>query len=202
MNMTEGQRRFFLWCGGILAAWWVFGLVSGWIHHAAIRQQARHVDTSPLPMPYIPPSPAPSAPRPPANLSASGDLSGVWIGKAAVEGRGICGLRLELQQKEPDSYTGYSSFGCANAAPLMSEQNRANPKAALLNRMDPDTAILTGTMQDGAIHFHVDKTIGTDINGCALTAFSLTPFGATQLVAEWQSGECGGGHMMLVKARK
>lgn len=201
MNMTAGQRKFFLWCGGILAAWWIFGLISGWTHQAAVRRQ-QALRAAQVPAPRIfPPSPAPSAPRPPANLSAPGDLSGVWIGKAAVEGRGICGLWLELSEKSPDTYTGYSSFGCVNVAPLMSEQGR-NPKSAIINRLDPDTAILTGTMENGAIHFHIDKTMGTDINGCTVTSFTLTPFGATQLVAEWQSGECGGGHMMLVKARK
>ncbi len=82
----------------------------------------------------------------------------------------------------------------------MAEKNRKNQKVALLNRMDPEAAILTGTMQDGAIHFHPDKNIGTDINGCSVSSFTLTPFGANRLATEWQAGSCQGGHMVLAKA--
>jgi hypothetical protein len=82
----------------------------------------------------------------------------------------------------------------------MAAKNRKNQKEALLNRMDPDAAILTGTMQDGAIHFKTDKNIGTDINGCSVSAFTLTPFGSNRLAAEWQAGSCEGGHMVLAKA--
>ena len=82
----------------------------------------------------------------------------------------------------------------------MAAKNRKNQKEALLNRMDPDSAILTGTLQDGAIHFRADKTIGTDINGCAVSSFTLTPFGANRLAAEWAAGSCQGGHMVLAKA--
>jgi hypothetical protein len=139
---------------------------------------------------------APIRPAPPARLA------GIWRGRAALEGRGICNLRFELGEKGPDAYSGYSSFACTNAAPLMSAGNRRNPRSALLNRMDPDSAILTGSLQNGAIRLHADKTIGTDINGCAVTSFTLTPFGANQLAAEWQAGECQGGHMMLARARR
>jgi hypothetical protein len=63
---------------------------------------------------------------------------------------------------------------------------------------DPDSAILSGKVENGSIRFHVDRTIGKDINGCAIASLTLTPFGPNQLAAEWQDGgTCHGGHVIL-----
>jgi hypothetical protein len=143
-----------------------------------------------------------SATAPAAAAPASlGKLSGIWRGRAALEGRGICDLRFELREKEPSQFTGYSSFTCVNAGALMSAKDRGNARSAMLNHMNPDSAILTGKIENGAVQFHVDKSIGTDINGCAATSFTLTPFGTNQLAAEWQAGTCRGGHLVLQKVR-
>jgi hypothetical protein len=82
----------------------------------------------------------------------------------------------------------------------MSPQER-NPAAAVLNRMSPATAVLSGLMDSGSIHCHVDKTIGTNSNGCAPATFTLTPFGTNQLAAQWDEATCSGGHMILWKVR-
>jgi hypothetical protein len=66
-----------------------------------------------------------------------------------------------------------------------------------MNRMNPNAAVLTGTVKDSAIHFRADKDIGGDIRGCTVTSFTLTPFGAYQLAAEWEAGKCQGGNMLL-----
>jgi len=220
--MTIKQRNFFIICGAILVAWYGYGTIADmerqatFRHQQAIRaqqrQQAKPKPATPASKPSAPlagaaplPAPNPAAgkttavatPQPPAPFAK---LAGIWRGRAAIEGRGICGLRFELTPKTPDTFSGYSSFACDNTAPLMSAKNRKNQKAALLNRMDPDSAILTGTLQDGAIHFRADKNIGADINGCSVTAFTLTPFGSNRLAAEWQAGSCQGGHMELAKA--
>jgi type IV secretory pathway VirB10-like protein len=217
--MTPKQRNFFIICGAVLVAWYVHGWIGDMERQAQIRhqqairaQQRQQAQAKPKPAapaakkPPLPagaaPPPAPHAaaaatPKPPAPYAK---LAGIWRGQAAIEGRGICGLRFELTPKTPDTFSGFSSFTCANIAPLMAAKNRRNQKEALLNRMDPDSAILTGTMQDGAIHFHADKNISTDINGCAVSSFTLTPFGSNRLAAEWQAGECQGGHMVLAKA--
>jgi hypothetical protein len=42
-----------------------------------------------------------------------------------------------------------------------------------------------------------DKTVGTDINGCAVTEFTVTPFGTNVVAAEWKEGACAGGNMLL-----
>ena len=215
--MTTKQRNFFIICGAILVAWYGYGYIADMERQAAFRhqqeiraqqrQQAKSkpavpaAKKTPLPAGAAPlPAPHPAAavaPKPPAPFAK---LAGIWRGQAAIEGRGICGLRFELTPKTPDTFSGYSSFSCANTAPLMAAKNRKNQKEALLNRMDPDSAILTGTLQDGAIHFRADKNIGTDINGCSVSSFTLTPFGSNRLAAEWQAGSCQGGHMVLVKA--
>lgn len=70
----------------------------------------------------------------------------------------------------------------------------------LLNHMNPDAAVLTGAVEKGAIHFQAEKTIGTDINGCAVTEFTVTPFGTNLVAAEWKEGTCAGGSLMLQKA--
>ena len=158
-----------------------------------------HAPSSPTIAPALP-APQASSGAPAGTVlppSPFARLSGIWRGSAAIEGRGICGLKFELRQASADAFLGYSTFTCGTVAPLMSAKDRANPKSALMSQMNPDAAILTGAPKDGVIQFHVDKTFGRDINGCAVTSFTLTPFGANQLAAEWKAGECQGGHMML-----
>jgi hypothetical protein len=84
----------------------------------------------------------------------------------------------------------------------MATEGLTNPKDAnvmnnFLNHMNPDAAILTGTVEKGEIHFKADKTIGTDINNCAVTELTITPFGASAVAAEWQEGSCTGGSLMM-----
>jgi hypothetical protein len=209
MNITPQQRKA-LWIGiGIVAVFYVGRSVMDSARQAAYQQQqairaaqlraeARAHATAPRvsATPAVPSSPAAThAPAP----AASG-LSGIWQGRTAITGRGICTLRIELHENPPEHFTGYSSLACANFAPLMSEQDR-NPKSATLNRMSPASAVLSGAMENSSIRFHVDKTIGTNSNGCAATSFTLTPFGANQLAAEWQEATCQGGNIILQKAK-
>jgi len=220
--MSTKQRNFFIICGAVLVAWYVHGWIADMERQAAFRhqqairaQQRQQAKPKPaVPAAKKPPLQAGTAPLPVPNAAAGktaaaatlkppapyAKLAGIWRGQAAIEGRGICGLRFELTPKTPDTFSGYSSFTCSNIAPLMAEKNRKNQKVALLNRMDPEAAILSGTLADGAIHFLPDKNIGTDINGCSVSSFTLTPFGVNRLAAEWQAGSCHGGHMVLAKA--
>lgn len=128
--------------------------------------------------------------------------AGIWHGQTTVEGRGLCTLRIELHETEPSKYQGYSSLVCADFAPLMKPKERVNRAAAIKNRMNPEASVISGALENGAIAFHVDKTIGADGNGCAATSFTLTPFGKNEFAAEWQEATCRGGRVMLQKARK
>jgi hypothetical protein len=52
-----------------------------------------------------------------------------------------------------------------------------------------------------AIHFYLDTTIGTDINGCLASSFTLTSVVANQIAAEWQEDTLHGGYMIMQRAR-
>jgi hypothetical protein len=148
------------------------------------------------------PSPRPASALNPANTPNAADaplanLSGVWRAHGEVAGgRGMCDMRLELKQADPAHYSGYSSFSCMNNAAIASPKD-ANVIANLLNHINPDAAILTGTVEAGAIHLHANKNIGTDINGCGVTDLTVTPFGASAVAAEWQEGKCAGGNLLM-----
>jgi len=143
-----------------------------------------------------PPSPQPvKTPPPPPDPWLR--FLGVWHGQAALDGRGICDLHFEIRKSQaPGVFLGFSRFSCDSSQALMGKAG-ADPRSALMNRMNPNAAILTGTVKDGALHFKADKDIGGDIHGCTVTSFTLTPFGAYQLAAEWEAGKCQGGNMLL-----
>jgi hypothetical protein len=130
---------------------------------------------------------------------AVANLSGVWIGAGPLKSRGTCDLRLELKRGDSDAYTGYSRFSCVNTQALL------NPKdtnvMAMMDRLKPDAAILTGGIEKGSTHLRAGKTIGTDINGCSVTEFTITPFGTGGAMAEWQEGTCEGGSLLMRKGQ-
>jgi hypothetical protein len=219
MTIDKKRRNFLLLCGALVGAYAFERSVEESARQAAYyrqRQQAiraaqqrakanaRPVPPRPAP-PTVHDAPArtpPSAPAPARAPATPVEISGIWQGKTAITGRGLCTLRVELHENAPGRFLGYSSLACANFAPLMAPQDRGNTAAAVLNRMNPAEAILSGAMENGSIRFHVDKTIGASSNGCAATSLTLTPFGSNQLAAEWQEGGCEGGHVILQKARK
>jgi hypothetical protein len=211
VNITPQQRKLLWICVGVFVASYVFRSVMDSARQAAYyRQQAIRAAQQRAYAKAHPPAPARVSPTPvvpgtkippvatPRASRQPDTLSGTWRGSTAITGRGICTLTIELHEGAPGSFTGYSTLGCGNFAPLMAAQDR-NAAAATLNRMSPAEAILSGAMESGAIHFKVDKTIGANSNGCAATSFTLTPFGDKRLAAEWIEGSCG--HVMLQKVR-
>lgn len=223
--MATKQRNFILFCVGVALAWYALRVIANLQHQAeyyrqqAIRAQQREKaqakpkPASPAPKIQTPPAaPAvaargkrgPVIARPnPAPPSPFARLSGIWAGRAAIDGRGICELRFELREKAeaPEHFAGFSSMTCFGSGPLTASKT-VNQKALALNRMNPEAAILTGAVDKGSIEFSVDKTVGADANGCAPTGFTLTPFGANQLAAEWREGaSCSGGRLILHKGR-
>jgi hypothetical protein len=135
------------------------------------------------------------APKPPSALPMP---SGVWKGSAALMDRGICDLRLEIAAEEPGRFNGFSSFSCTTAEPLMSKAHRPDLRAEALN-LNPNAAVLTGTLQNGVIQFHAIHSIGADIYACAVPAFIVTQFGSDRLAAEWK--DCGGGAVIMQRAK-
>lgn len=222
--MTKQQQKTLLICVVIVVASYIVrSIVTGAMQMAYYQQQAARAAQQKKAKEKEKPKPAPTAkaPAPPSpNVAARGKtqppaskkappspfakLNGVWHGRAALDGRGICNLRFELKEKqdEPGHFSGFSSMTCVAAKPLM-RQKGIDRRAFALNRMDPEGAILSGKAENGSIQLHTDKTVGTDSNGCAPTSFTVTPFGSNQLAAEWREGtSCSGGNMILGKARR
>jgi hypothetical protein len=224
--MATKQRNFILFCVGVALAWYALRVIGNlqrqaeyYRQQATRAQQRLKAQAKPKPAPPAPKiQAAPAAPaitargkrapvivrpKPAPSPSPFARLPGIWAGRAAIDGRGICELRFELREKAeaPEHFAGFSSMICFGSGPLMASKT-ANQKALALNRMNPEAAILTGAVEKGSIEFSVDKTVGADANGCAPTGFTLTPFGANQLAAEWrEGGSCSGGRLILHKGR-
>jgi hypothetical protein len=218
MNITPKQRKFFIWCGVIAAVWYVVGHIidsarrAEFYRQQAIRaEQRRNAKPKPAPpvkkIPAVPKAPAASGivrglarpkPLPPSPFAK---LSGIWRGRVALDGRGICNLKFELTEKQdsPGRFSGYSTMTCSSAGPLVGK--KVNPRALALNRMDPEAAIFSGKIENGSIQLSTNKVVGSDSSGCAPSSFSLTPFGANQLAAEWREDACAGGRIILRKSR-
>jgi hypothetical protein len=223
--MTARQRKLLLLCAGIFAASYVIRFIAiasmraAYYQRQAVQaarqralQAARKkkeseqqpkaaVNAAPAkqPAPVAPPSAVIATPTPPSPLAK---LAGIWRGNAALSGRGVCALRLELRESpgEPGQFTGYSGLICNSAGPLMGKH--PNAASAIINRMDPEAAILTGAVEDGAIRLHTDKTVGADSRGCAVSSLTVTPFGTNFIDAAWQEHSCQGGHVILRRSRK
>jgi len=229
--MTAQQRKALLICLGIVVGSYIAhsiiitAMQMAYYQQQAARQQAIRAAQqrakaaaphalAPQPATALPPpsqatpttaSPAGRAAIPAKEVSPPSPFArfqGIWRGRAALDGRGICDLKFELREKpdEPGNFSGYSTMTCSAVGALMPSK-QVSVKEQTLNVMDPEAAIFTGKPENGSLQFHVDKTVGTDSNGCAPTAFTLTPFGGNQLAAEWHEATCRGGHMILVKAR-
>jgi hypothetical protein len=201
--MTRQNRKILLICIGVIIASFVIrNVVISAIQMANYRRgviasQQHKAQAAPVGETQTPPPKAAAAAPPPF------PYPGVWVGSAAVDGKGLCDSRIEMRDKPeaPGKFTGDWSMTCRPYAPLIS-QERAMRGAGMLNRLTPEAAIFTGGFKDGAMQFTPDKVLAADSEGCAPTSLTITPFGTGQLASEWQEGStCPGGHMMLHKVR-
>lgn len=119
-------------------------------------------------------------------------LIGIWQGAGPQPGLGMCNLRLELRRNpaDPSRLLGFPVLACAPIMPLISRPSAAQAQSALMSGLSPMSAVLTGTVQNGALQFSVDRVMGNAPNGCALTSFTVTPFGNDLISAEWHEGGC------------
>jgi hypothetical protein len=126
-------------------------------------------------------------------------LVGIWQGRTAIQGRGVCVMRFELRPKDETKFSGFSSLTCISNGPLVAKPNLAT---VTLNQTDPEAAIMTGSIDHGSIKFHVDTVAGVDSSGCTPTSFTLMPFGLMRAAAEWKEASCAGGHIILGKTAR
>lgn len=160
------------------------------------------------------PSRKAAAPDAPGTVGGPGAaaraLLGVWqgqglAGQSGPVGQAICTIQLEIREKVPGQLAGYSTLTCIPLGPGSPPQGAARIPAAILAKLAPTSAILSGAWENGsAVRFTVDKNIGMNPAGnlCAMRSFTTTPFGASQLSAEWQDATCGGGQIMVRKVRQ
>jgi hypothetical protein len=113
-------------------------------------------------------------------------LLGIWEGKTSLEGRGNCSLKFEMR-KHFEKFAGYSTLTCPG-------QQRGPA-------LNAEAAILSGVAEKGIVKLNVDKVVDSDTHNCPPTTFTLTPFGSTQLAAEWQEQGCSGGHALLTRTK-
>jgi hypothetical protein len=148
-------------------------------------------------------SPAPaSAPAPGAPPVSPSRLVGVWVGQQGETNMELCRVQLEISDKGQAQVNGYVKMICYPTGAYYQAHPKINIQETFMKAMTPMAAILSGTIKDGAIAFHVDKTIGTGLDGCALTSFTVTPFGTDEVAAEWQKTNCPGGQMTLSRSSK
>jgi hypothetical protein len=120
----------------------------------------------------------------------------------AVDGRGVCNLRVEIRLRA-DDLNPFSGFITAACAPTLqfTPTSKMNAKALTLDKMDPEASIMIGAIDGESINFRLDKTVVTDTAGCGPTGLIITPFGNDLFAAEWKDGACAGGHLILRRAR-
>jgi hypothetical protein len=133
--------------------------------------------------------------------SSANSFAGKWTGMF-VSNLGGCTIQLELVEPKPGHYTGYPEFSCSGTA-AQAAKSPFGPYASILNT---ESVIMSGQLQKDreieAVHFHIEKNAGTDMDGCALTSFTITPSASNTLIAEWEKGTCPAGHTLLRKQRQ
>lgn len=188
--MTQKNKNIILICVAIFIGSYVF---RGLIFSLLRLTRPPVARTQPKLKPKAPPGQDQAQPETPPIRN----LSGVWFGNGQVKDKGSCHLNLELK-RQPDNttYSAYTMFTCTD---YVAQALDKSPEARLkmLTGTKPETAILSGKPESAAVHFSVDQAIEPDINGCTLTDFKVTPFGDRNIAAEWQSGKCPGGNMIL-----
>ena len=207
MQLTDKHRRF-AWIGGALIAIyfvapWAINLVrqvSTPTEAATSKPSAAHIaQVAPAPPP---PPPDPVALQLAATAAQFNKLAGDWSGAAVLPSHGLCKLILQIRTvaDKPATYTGYSTTQCNPYLALTGKTaTRENKARVAVESMTPTSVIMTGTVADNAIVFHVDRNIGTPPDGCAVTGFTVSPF-ADQVAAQWQAGTCQGGQLVLNRA--
>jgi hypothetical protein len=127
-------------------------------------------------------------------------LTGMWVNQQAVASAELCTVNLEIRDKGQGEVNGYVKLLCYPTMAYFAKHHEpVNPQAVLTKVLNPIAAIMSGGVKDGAVAFHVDKVVGTQEDGCGLTAFTVTPFGSDEIAIEWQRGACPGGQMTLTR---
>jgi hypothetical protein len=209
-TLTAKQKKALLICLGLV----VGSYVVKWVYTAAqqaafLQQQAIHAAQMRAKAKAEAPGRASTSPAPPARkgpppvtvLTNLSNLEGMWMGQRLLNASGMCTMRLEMRPvpDTPGNYKGYARLNCLPPAGLVSLRGgRVLPKQQRDN-LNPVAMVLTGTPEDGALHFTLDKTVVAPNDDCETSEFVVTPFGTNQVALEWHEGKCRGTQLMLNK---
>jgi hypothetical protein len=165
--------------GLVCAALFIASFVVRYAVNSFIRTHKPPPPPPPVQRQYVPPDPISSLPR-------------FLLGRGYLAGRGLCNLRLELQD-DYNHYTAFSRFTCISSEGI----EKDTPLNNLIKRpnMVPDATILTGAAENRGIHLYADKT--ASVGDCPMSEMTLTPFGTNQVIAEWK--DCQTGKLLLQK---
>jgi hypothetical protein len=196
MNNVLASRKIVWPAVAILAVLWFLPTVVHTVHTAMTAgHPAAAVQPSPQPAPEtVKPSPAiPVTAEDQQQEEQAKPLMGFWVGQELILDRGICSLMF-VAKEDPgklNHYLGDITEGCYYA-PMATGIPKPKNIGQVMAYAYKTSAILSGTAQNGVLHFTADKVIGEK---CLPTGFTFTPF-AAQLAAEWNDS-CGSTHMML-----
>ena len=197
---TQSNSRKWMWVAIIIVAVLYFTpqVMQSFREAAFYRQQALNAqvqNSRPLPTGAVSPAPAivPGNPVPPAARPAPSHLVGTFQGQQMQPGRKLCNLTLEMREGAPEVLGGYAKLTCYPLA-IPGQSGYASQNVA--RYLSPSAAVLSGHIENGAVAFHIDKTIGATPEGCVLSAFNVSSFGNDQVAAQWEIGACGKGQII------
>ncbi len=213
-TITTKQRNiFWLVIGGLVVLYYFPSVVMSFREASFARQQAAQQQAAQVAarkaaaLPQAPPHAA--APSRSIDTFTAADpaaafakIPGIWTGHGTVPDRGLCDIRLEIPPiEQPGNYSGFLRLACMDIAFVGHGKVAPNALNPLLSKMNPSTAILTGTAAKGAIQFTVDRFMGPTTDGKPISAVELLPFGTDLVSLDWHNGEQPGGQMLLHKEK-
>ena len=210
MNTTNNKRKWWIIGAALVVLYFAPSLLRSFREAAAYQERMREMNAQAqnaragMRGPSVT-SPQPGAANAPQAVTvvspaAPSRLVGMWVNQQSVASAELCTVNLEIRDKGQGEVNGYLKLLCYPTMAYFAKHNeRPNPQAVLTKVLNPIAAIMSGGVKDGTVAFHVDKVVGTQEDGCGLTAFTVTPFGSDEVAVEWQRGACTGGQMTLTR---
>ena len=202
-KLTKQQQRAILIGGGVIIASFVIHYVVTSAREMALRQQAMRQAQLRA---QAAPKPAPAPPKKFVNpfLTTVNNLHGFWVGRGMLNTRGMCTLKLELEDvpDSPGHYNGYSTLGCQPIPAMFRMGGARITPQDVRNMQNPKALLLTGEPKDNVIVFTINKTVVGEAGACEANSFTVTPFGTNQIAANWTEGACAGGQLLLVRGQR
>lgn len=196
-KLSDKQKKWTAIVVGILVA---IHFAPGFIHQFS--SQARPAKPSPVHAAPI------TAPPPPVvqispEVAERAKFLGAWAGNQLMADQNRCGisLTLEISPDDPTKIAGHETKTCMPLSPLQGGRLRKGSIPTIIKETQPAYAELTGKLDKGDLAFTIDKVVGTPPGACELTRFTASPFGPGKILAQWEEGKCGSGHMLLLKTR-